>query len=1591
MAPPSLQELRELDLRFPPQDPPLVPLLPPSAAKHPRILPSLDLRDSSSFRDGWRCDTYIVPAAFPRMQRSASRHPGEPSPVAHHPASRERPCYYSMLGEMLRVQATEPIADPEAERETVEEQEQLYLAVNRYVPVEPPRREGALSLVMSHGNGMHKETWEPVLDALLSDLEGSSVEVAEAWALDCVCSGDSALLNEEVVGRGSNWLDYSRDLLNFLVSYIDSPSLGRSDAVAAPLILRPSTLDPALLSLDSRSEPPAGHSLARHRTFRRKTIVGVGHSFGASTLALAATAMPFVFSSLWIFDPWILPRAYNLSIVDGRFFKSVAMRKDSWTSRKEACETLTQKGFFKVWDRRIVELFLRHGLRDLPDGRVGLRTTAKTEALVYANPFGWQGHTLFTRLRRLDPSLPIRYVVPSRGQSIVDDELLDEALDLLPWLDVQRLSKASHLLPQIQPDRAGTLVGEWLKETYGREAAARPKLDFTPPPSALLQSLYGATTRSARTSAASSLAGHVVSTGVRSLVADNILDDLTRAAKGKSPQEKEGAMVAFDEIFRKAGLSLGAVDPYFVPLLPVILDQYQESGKTGSIKDAAEKAAKQLQRLPPPELAPRMIEELFTYLESNAKWRSKVGALELLGMFAVTAKDQVAERLGDYVPRLVPSMRDTKSEISSTAEKIGVALCQVLTNPDIQPFVTDLVRCMADPTTVPAAIKRLSSTVWVREIDGPTLAVVSPLLTRALAEKGNIVQRQTVVLTTNLFKLVRSPDLAASHADAVLPGIERIIESAAFPEIRAFAEEAKRAVQKSVQGASIPAIDHLTEALGDERTAYAQLMEAVEQQTGDKVDAFAEQSIKSAAFAIAQLVRKRQLSEKEWKDQYVAPYVAHFVGQEASEKIALDLLAKWVAVDKERNRVEGADDDDDEEGEILIDLPFSLAYGGLLLLNHTALKLRKGHRYGICGANGCGKSTLLKAINRKQIDNFPTDIKAAYVEHDIEGDETGITVCQLMIDEPRISATEAEIRSMLEEMGFAPERQDVAINSLSGGWKMRVALCRAMLMKVDLLLLDEPTNHLDVQSVAWLQDYLNSQDRVTSMIISHDSGFLDAVCSNIIHYHKKQLVYYRGNLAKFVEKYPPGKTYYTLSDEVVKFTFPPPGSLMGVRSRTRAILKMSDCTFTYPGASKPQLYNASCAISLSSRVGVVGPNGAGKSTLIKLLTGETLPDSGRVEKHPNLRIAYVAQHAFHHIEQHLEKSAVQYIMWRYQEGVDKEQAHKATRALTEAEQAQLKVPFVAKTGESRFLEQIVGRQKLKKSYAYEIKWQGMQHKHNTFVPRERLIELGFSKLVQEFDDFEASREGAGSREMSVKLVRQHLEGVGLDGDIAEYNEMRGLSGGQKVKVVIAAAMWSKPQALVLDEPTNFLDRDALGGLAVGIREWTGAFICISHNQEFVGALCGEIWNVEAGRLTIKGKAAVDDNAFESNPNSARETPAATPGAATPASAETPVGSGDEARAAATIEGADQELKFKAAKGRKKLTRKQLKEREDRRRARTLAFLSNTTPGAVREPDTEDEDEEHEKQVLKIPSKRAKSGTTTPTIAGVKKAGTVTPA
>jgi elongation factor 3 len=235
------------------------------------------------------------------------------------------------------------------------------------------------------------------------------------------------------------------------------------------------------------------------------------------------------------------------------------------------------------------------------------------------------------------------------------------------------------------------------------------------------------------------------------------------------------------------------------------------------------------------------------------------------------------------------------------------------------------------------------------------------------------------------------------------------------------------------------------------------------------------------------------------------------------------------------------------------------------------------------------------------------------------------------------------------------------------------------------------------------------------------------------------------------------------------------------------------------------------------------------------------------------------------------------------------------------------------------------------------------------ISRETLLELGFFKMIQEFDDHEASREGLGFRILEPKTIAKHFEDIGLDPEIAMHNEISGLSGGQKVKVVLAGAMWNNPHLLVLDEPTNFLDRDSLGGLAVAIRDFKGGVVMISHNEEFVGALCPEQLHIADGRITARTNTAISLDRFE---DSAASSPQ--PGS-TAASSVVNSAAASAAASAANSGAEDQgELKFRARK-KKKMTRAQVKEREARRRLRHIEWL-NSPKGTPKPVDTDDEAE-----------------------------------
>jgi elongation factor 3 len=437
----------------------------------------------------------------------------------------------------------------------------------------------------------------------------------------------------------------------------------------------------------------------------------------------------------------------------------------------------------------------------------------------------------------------------------------------------------------------------------------------------------------------------------------------------------------------------------------------------------------------------------------------------------------------------------------------------------------------------------------------------------------------------------------------------------------------------------------------------------------------------------------------------IAPYLRYLLPDENCKVIADAVHNHFVAEDH-RKYGEPAKED---TGEVeIVNADFSLAYGGMLLLSHTNLRLLKGHRYGLCGRNGAGKSTLMRSIAEGKLEGFPSkeELRTCFVEHN-QGEDADLSILEFVSKDPELAAEGQErISKVLAEVDFTagPQgRQSHKVGSLSGGWKMKLALARAMLMRADVLLLDEPTNHLDVTNVKWLQDYLKTHTEITSLIVSHDSGFLDAVCTDIYHYEQKKLVCYKGNLNDFVKVKPEAKTYYTLSATNAQFKFPPPGILSGVKSNTRSIIRMTGCSYTYPGASKPSLQDVSCQLTLSSRVAIIGANGAGKSTLIKLLTGETIPQQGKVEKHPNLRIGYIKQHALEHVEMHMEKTPNQYLQWRYANGDDREVLMKQTRILTDEDKQQMAKFIDLGDGKGeRQVEALIGRQKWKKSFQYEV-------------------------------------------------------------------------------------------------------------------------------------------------------------------------------------------------------------------------------------------------------------------------------------------------
>ena len=142
--------------------------------------------------------------------------------------------------------------------------------------------------------------------------------------------------------------------------------------------------------------------------------------------------------------------------------------------------------------------------------------------------------------------------------------------------------------------------------------------------------------------------------------------------------------------------------------------------------------------------------------------------------------------------------------------------------------------------------------------------------------------------------------------------------------------------------------------------------------------------------------------------------------------------------------------------------------------------------------------------------------------------------------------------------------------------------------------------------------------------------------------------------------------------------------------------------------------------------------------------------------------------------------------------------------------------------------------------------------------KKSMTSSAVEKLMMQVDEriaFEAS--GIATKKLTALNIQKHLDNFNLENQFGTYSKISALSGGQKVKVVLASAMWMEPHVLILDEPTNFLDRDSLGALATAIKNYAGGVIIISHQREFYSALCPEVWSVVDGKCTVSGSEWMD--------------------------------------------------------------------------------------------------------------------------------------
>jgi len=247
---------------------------------------------------------------------------------------------------------------------------------------------------------------------------------------------------------------------------------------------------------------------------------------------------------------------------------------------------------------------------------------------------------------------------------------------------------------------------------------------------------------------------------------------------------------------------------------------------------------------------------------------------------------------------------------------------------------------------------------------------------------------------------------------------------------------------------------------------------------------------------------------------------------------------------------------------------------------------------------------------------------------------------------------------------------------------------------------------------------------------------------------------------------------------------------------------------------------------------------------------------GEVAKHRNLRLAYIAQQHMFHLAEFLNCSPYVYIQQRYKHGWDEALQRRLLEPANE-EEAKMRKDLAHRYGKyGNQVGDIVGRVVRGNEVLYEVQWANLpDQKQNTFEPVSKLKMMGVASFAKAFDERQATQAvGVDQRPLSQKEIVKHLEQFGLDEDMVLNREIGGFSAGQKSKLTLGAAFWTKPHIVALDEPTNYIDMETLDALVKGLARYKGGIIVISHAKEFVQQVCNEMWLVEGGCIAEKTKS-----------------------------------------------------------------------------------------------------------------------------------------